>query len=217
LHEYTRSRKPELGDVLEVLSRSPEVLVVLNHPLWDIEGIGADQHTCSLREFLARYGCWVHALEVNGYRSWRENRAVIQMAEQLEYPIVSGGDRHGCDPNAMLNLTRAKTFSEFVAEVREDSTSRVLLMPEYRESLFVRTLGTAADVLRYYPENVPGAQRWSDRIFVRRDGDAKPISHYWKRGGPVRVRSALWLICRLGSRRFRPALRLAMLGERVTL
>jgi hypothetical protein len=32
--------------------------------------------------------------------------------------IISGGDRHGCEPSAVLNLTNAKTFSEFIDEIR---------------------------------------------------------------------------------------------------
>jgi hypothetical protein len=48
-----------------------------------------------VRTFLARYGQWIHALEVNGLRLWPENRRVLEMARNLNYPVVSGGDRHG--------------------------------------------------------------------------------------------------------------------------
>ncbi len=36
----------------------------------------------------------------------------------VETPVISGGDRHGCEPNGVINLTAARTFSEFAQEVR---------------------------------------------------------------------------------------------------
>jgi len=32
--------------------------------------------------------------------------------------LVSGGDRHGVEPNANINLTNATSFTEFVHEIR---------------------------------------------------------------------------------------------------
>jgi len=101
----------ELRDLFVMLNEAPETLVVLNHPLWDIEFIGAERHQACLRAFLEEHGEWIHALEINGFRSWRENTSVMKMAEDLGYPVVTGGDRHGCQPNTLLNLTRADCFS----------------------------------------------------------------------------------------------------------
>ncbi|MGH9938493.1 MAG: PHP domain-containing protein, partial [Blastocatellia bacterium] len=155
---YTQQAEPrmELRDLLAWINEFPETLVVLNHPLWDIEFIGAQQHAVALGVFLGEHKTLIHALEVNGFRSWRENKAVMAMAKDFGLPVVSGGDRHGCRSNTVLNLTRAASFAEFVAEVREDGRSDVLLMPEYRESRVLRTLEVVADVLRHYPNHPQG-------------------------------------------------------------
>ena len=90
--------------------------------------------------------------------------------------------------------------------------SEIVLMPEYGENLLARTLEAAADVLRYYPDYPQGQQQWTDRVFVELEegSTVRPLSYYWKRGGPSWVRSSLWVMCFLGSARFRPALRLAL-------
>ena len=199
-----------LAELFEMLDSLPCALIVLNHPLWDIEHAGRDLHMQLLASFIARYGGWIHALEVNGYRSWEENRATLQMAEELGYPVVSGGDRHGYSPNAVLNLTGANTFAEFVAEVREDKISEILLMPEYREHLHARTLEVVADVLRHYPGYPEGSQYWADRVFFQIEDYPRPVSYYWKNGGPAWVRYVVWGLVKLGSPRLRPALRFAL-------
>lgn len=66
--------------------------------------------------------------EINGLRPWRENRAVIAFAEAAAKPVISGGDRHGLEPNANLNLTNAANFAEFADEVRT-GWSDILIMP----------------------------------------------------------------------------------------
>jgi hypothetical protein len=213
LNEYTL--KPEsrrLDDLLAMLNQFGGVLLVLNHPLWDIERIGRVRHLALLGGFLARHGDWIHALEVNGYRAWSENELTIELAGDLGLPVVSGGDRHGRACNTTLNLTGARSFDEFAAEVRRDKHSDVLVMPEYRrEHVILRTLETAGDVLRYYPSFPSGRQRWTERIFVQTDsGVPRPLSDFWKRGGPFWVRCALGVMRLLSSTRVRPALRLAL-------
>ena len=215
LAQYTSS--PESGglvDLLAMLNELPGVLLVLNHPLWDIEFAGAEQHTRSLSAFMLAHGKWIHALEVNGYRPWRENEAVLRMAEEVGLPVVSGGDRHACRPNAVLNLTTAGTFSEFVSEVRQDGRSEILLMPEYSQPLAARQMEGAAEFLCFYPQYPCGQQKWTDRVFVYTDErGVLPLSLYapnhWKDGGPRWLRHTLRVVSLLGSRRFRPAMRLA--------
>lgn len=218
LLQYTREPNScDLRELLVMLHQLPGVLVVLNHPLWDVEMIGAEQHLAALKSFLHEYGEWLHAFEVNGFRSWRENEAVMRMANEMGFPVVSGGDRHGCQPNTTLNLTRAQTFAEFVEEVRAGH-SKVLIMPEYNEALVARTLEAAAEILRTYPSYPTEQQVWTDRVFARQaNGEAKSLSILWQRGGPIWVRAAVWMICCLGSRRLRPAWRLALANEGVTL
>jgi hypothetical protein len=77
--------------------------------------------------------------------------------------VISGGDRHGCEPNANLNLTNASTWEEFIAEVRAGH-SHVLFMPQYRESLVLRYIENVWHVVRDHP-NLPDRLHWSDRVF----------------------------------------------------
>lgn len=217
LLSYTRNPSIcDLQDLLVLLHELPDVLVVLNHPLWDIENIGTERHNAALAEFVQTYGQWLHAFEWNGFRSWKENQAVLKMAEELGFPVVSGGDRHGCQPNTTLNITNSTSFTEFVAEVRAGFSDCVVL-PEYNESLIARTLEAAAEILREYQSFPLEQQVWTDRVFARLEsGEVKSLSTIWQRGGPVWVRSAVWMMCFLGSRRVRPALRLALSSEGAT-
>jgi len=203
-----------LRDLLVLLNEAPEILIVLNHPLWDIEFIGENAHRACLSAFLAEHGEWIHALEINGFRSWSENHAVMKLAEDFGFPVVTGGDRHGCQANTMLNLTRANSFTDFVAEVRADQHSEVLLLPEYRYSRVARTIQVAADVLRHYPCHPLGQASWRDRVFVDiGDGcGSRPLARHWPRGGPAWVRASLWMLRMLGTN-LQPALRLALAGE----
>ena len=207
----------ELYDLLARINELPETLIVLNHPLWDVEFMGAQKHAVALGVFLGEYKTWIHALEINGFRPWDENKAVMEMAKDFGLPVVSGGDRHGCRSNAVLNLTRATSFAEFVTEVREDRRSDVLLMPEYRESRVLRTLEVIADVLRHYPSHPQGQRLWTNRVFIDFENKGeRPLSDYWKRGGPVWVRAALWGLRTMGSRHVQPALRMALSQERAS-
>ena len=63
-------------------------------------------------------GEFIHALELNGLRPWEENQQVISVAKASDRTLVSGGDRHGCEPASVVNVTGASSFSEFAAEVR---------------------------------------------------------------------------------------------------
>ncbi len=216
---YTR-RDPEamtLDALFAALNDSPGTLIILNHPFWDLEMVGADIHEQMLGAFLAEHVESIHAFEINGFRSWAENKAVLELGKAYELPVVTGGDRHGCRPNTLLNLTRATSFEELVAEIRCDRRSEVLLMPEYRESRLARTIEAVADVLRPYPGHPLNRPLWTDRIFVDLDGNGpRALSAYWKRGGPVWVRAALWGIRVLGSRNMNTALKLALADERVS-
>ncbi|HKQ74699.1 MAG TPA: hypothetical protein VJ810_13490 [Blastocatellia bacterium] len=219
LSAYSRQDEPrmDLRELLVWINEFPGALVVLNHPLWDIEFIGSQQHAVALGSLLGEHKAWIHALEINGFRSWRENKAVMATAKDFGLAVVSGGDRHGCRSNTTLNLTRAASFAEFAAEVREDGRSDVLLMPEYRESRVLRTLEVVTDVLRHYPNHPQGQFLWTNRVFVDLDGKgSRPLSDYWKRGGPAWVRVALWGLRAMGSHRFKPALRMALSQERVS-
>jgi len=202
----------ELTDVFAMLSAIPEVLVVLNHPLWDIEMVGEEKHLILLKNFVKEHGRWIHAFEINGFRTWSENKAVIEMAEALNIPLVTGGDRHGCKPNTVINLTNSKTFAEFAEEIRVDKHSEVVLMPEYKEPIHSRQLQGFSEILKYYPEFPEERQRWVNRVFFDvGDGNGlRPLASYgWHFGGPKWLRLAVWTLGVLGHEKMRPVFRLA--------
>jgi hypothetical protein len=216
LLDYTFGENPtkeRLNELFAMLNEIPEVLVILNHPLWDIEIVGQERHEILLKNFLKEHGRWIHAFEINGFRSWSENKAVIEMAEALGFPLVTGGDRHGCKPNTVINLTNAKTFAEFAEEVRVDKRSEVVLMPEYKLPLQSRQLQSFSEILKLYPEFPDGRRRWFDRVYFD-IGDGRglnPLSgHGWKRGGPTWLRAAIWTLGVMGSPTMRPLFRTLM-------
>ena len=200
-----------LREMFSMLDALPEVLLILNHPIWDIEMVGKEKHAVLLKNFLKEHGRWLHALEINGFRSWSENKTVIEMAEALGYPIVTGGDRHGCKPNTVINLTNSQTFAEFVEEIRVDRHSEVVLMPEYKQPLHSRQLQSFSEILKLYPEFPEGRQKWFDRVYVDiSDGHGlRQLSVHWKIGGPKWLRWAIWTLGVLGSPKMRPVFSLA--------
>jgi hypothetical protein len=198
----------QLPDLLSELARIPSVLIALNHPFWLEEGVvEADHHRALdrvLRECLER----IHALELNGTRTWKENTAVVELARRHERPLISGGDRHACEPAACINLTQAATFSEFVSEIR-DGHSSVWFLAHYREPMALRVLEASRDILRHYPE-YPGRERWTDRVFYRGiDGIARPVSVVWRERVPWMLTAAAGLL-QVSAGSLRPALRLIL-------
>jgi hypothetical protein len=156
--DYTARPRPEaLASLLHHLDGLPEVLLVVNHPLYDEARLGPAHHGLLLGEFLTRHGSTLHALELNGLRPWAENETVLRMAADLGLPYISGGDRHGSEPSANLNLTAARSFPEFVYEIRFRRRSHVLFLPQYRKPLTHRQVFAASEV----------AARWTQRLHYR--------------------------------------------------
>lgn len=181
-------QEAELGELLTALASMPGVLIVFNHPLWDERGIGQSAHRRFVIEFLRRCGAAVHALELNGMRTWSENRGVIALARDWHKPVISGGDRHAIEPNALLNLTNAETFGEFAQEIRE-GWSNVLILRHYREPYALRIFHNMVDVLRTYERHANGWTRWSDRVFyLWHDGHARPLTELFGNGTPGAVK-----------------------------
>ena len=150
--DYSAQPQPhELRELLVALSNIPQVLLVFNHPLWDLPHIGKVRHNRALRDMLSLANPFLHAFELGGLRGWKENRDVIELAQAYSRPVIAGGDRHGCEPSALLNLTNARSFSEFVEEVRQGH-SHVLAMPQYADCTSLRVYHTLLDVIRYYPD-----------------------------------------------------------------
>lgn len=151
--------------------------------MWDLYVVGREKHAYLVNEFIRKHGAWIHALELNGLRHWDENRSVLQLSEQWNILLISGGDRHGVEPNANINLTNATSFAGFVHEIRYEKKSSVLFMPQYAEPWKHRMLRSAIVAVRYYPEFPQGSRRWDERVYhPDRNGVLPPLSELWPDG-----------------------------------
>jgi len=191
LADYTaHPEDARLAEILQALHCEPNVLVIFNHPLWDLYLIGQEKHEFLVNEFLQKHGVWLHALELNGLRNWEENRAVRRLAEKWNMVLVSGGDRHGVEPNANINLSHAESFTEFVHEIRRERKSYVLFMPQYAQPWKHRILQSTLDAIRHYPEFPQGSRTWDERVYhPDASGVIRPLSELWPGGRPPRVLS----------------------------
>jgi len=175
----------QILELFAELSRMPGVLVVFNHPRWNFYDIPAERFEFELVRFLESANQYLHAFELNGMRNHEENRAVIQLAAEWGQPVISGGDRHGCEPNASLNLTNAADFGEFAEEIREGRQSTVLVMPQYATPLGWRFYQTFTHVIADYPGYPEGRRRWDERTFhPDRNGEVVPMIRLWKNETP---------------------------------
>jgi len=181
LADYTEYPAIErLRDILKMLHDDPEVLVVFNHPMWDLAHIGKARHNCTVHDFIAELGMFIHAFELSGVRGWEENRAVLDLAEKWNQLVISGGDRHGMEPNAVLNLTNAGNFPEFIDEVRRKRHSHVLFMPQYAHPYTLRVFQSLLDTIREYPDRPKGSRCWDERVFhPDRNGEVRSLAEMW--------------------------------------
>ncbi len=212
LEEFTaKPSDDQFTAILAALNDEPNVLVIFNHPLWDLFMIGQEKHNVLVNRFLQKNGQFLHALELNGLRHWDENRAVRQLAAQWNMPLISGGDRHGVEPNANINLSNATSFTEFVHEVRREKRSSVLFMPQYAEPWKHRILQSTLDAIRDYPEFPQGSRRWDERAFhPNAHGVDTPLSELWPDGAaPWQMRLGLGIVRLLGRRPVSVGLRMA--------
>jgi hypothetical protein len=212
LADYTADPADErLKEILIALNAEPGVLVVFNHPMWDLYLVGRERHECLVDEFMRMNGPWLHALELNGLRHWDDNRSVLQLAEKWNALLISGGDRHGVEPNANINLTNATTFTEFVHEVRVERKSNVLFMPQYAEPWKHRMLQSVIDAVNYYPEFPQGSRTWDERVYhPDANGVSRPLSELWPDGtAPWAMTWGIGLVRLMGRGLFSDGLRLA--------
>ena len=203
LEEFTAlpiaAREPKLmTEILAELDELPGVMLIFNHPLWDLYRVGAEKHGFAVNGFLAVNGQYIHALELNGLRTWKENTAVTKLAGKWNQIVISGGDRHGTEPNANVNLTNATTFTEFVYEVRRERKSHTLFMPQYREPWKHRILQGTLDAIRDYPHFPEGSRRWDERVYhPDSDGNVQRLSTLWKGDKVPRVVTTAMTIVRM--------------------
>jgi hypothetical protein len=120
------ARDRRYGELFEILAAS-RCLIILNHPLvaW-----APGARTIPAADLLSRYGWAIHALEVNGMRSREENDRVLELARQWRKPVVGGGDSHLLVASSVISLSRATTFQDFIAEVK-DGHAVPFVTPEY--------------------------------------------------------------------------------------
>jgi len=211
--EFTAA--PSITRVKEMLCELdaiPDALIVFNHSVWDLNKLGAERHLFCVNEFLASNNRFIHAMELNGLRGWQENGQVHALAQKWSQVLISGGDRHGVQPNAITNLTRAASFADFVHEVRHERISHIHFMASYAVPVKYRILESTLEVIRYYPEFPEGSRSWDDRVFhPDGNGIARPVSQLWPGDGraPVFVRSVLGGVRLLGVKPLSSGLRIA--------
>ena len=201
LADYTANpREGRLTEILSALNAEPNVLVIFNHPMWDLYLIGKERHRFLVNEFLQKQGQFLHAMELNGLRHWEENREVRLLAEKWNMLLVSGGDRHGVEPNANINLTNAQSFTEFVHEIRRERKSNLLFMPQYAEPWKHRILQSTIDAVRNYPEFPQGSRNWDERVYhPDRNGVVRPLSEVWPKGrAPHAMRAVIGAVQLMG-------------------
>ena len=201
LEDFTANPSDKrLTEILSALNKEPNVLVVFNHPMWDLYIVGEQKHQFLVNEFLQKNGAYLHALELNGLRNWDENRSVRRLAERWNMLLISGGDRHGVEPNANINLSNATSFTEFVHEVRREKRSNVLFMPQYAEPWKHRILRSTIDAIRDYPDFPQGSRTWDERAYhPDAHGVVRPLSELWPNGSaPVFIRWTIGLVKLLG-------------------
>jgi hypothetical protein len=212
LEDFTDNPNDErLTEILAALNDEPNVLVIFNHPLWDLFLIGKEKHQFLVNEFLLKNGNFLHALELNGLRHWEENRAVCRLADKWNMLLISGGDRHGVEANANVNLTNATSFTEFVHEVRREKKSSVLFMPQYAEPWKHRILRSTIDAIRPYPDFPVGSRTWDERVYhPDANGVVRPLSELWPDGtAPGIMRWGIALVLLMGSAPVSSGLRMA--------
>lgn len=138
---------------------------------------------------------------------------MLQLGKAVNVPVVSGGDRHGCEPNATLNVTTAETFDEFVHEVRVERRSGIALMPQYFEALRLRLLENAWHAMSDAPGEF-GRRDWMTRVFITDlKGGAQPLSDFAETRLRRVVNRFCWVMALLASPQLRPALRMTFLGQ----
>jgi hypothetical protein len=191
----------KLGELLDALSECNETVVVLNHPCWDLAKVGQLRHDSTLLAFLRAYRDRIHALELNGYRDWAENRLVLPIAKGFSLPVVAGGDRHGLFPNTIVNLTRAREWGAFVHELRAERFSHCVVFPEYAEPYVGRIFRSAADILRPHHKHHRGQTTWSERVFITTNGHEHSVASMWERE-PLWLRTTIAITRLIGSKPF---------------
>jgi len=220
LAAYTKGPRVDesrrVGELLDALCECRETFIVLNHPCWDLVRIGQLRHDSALLSFLRAHRDRIHALELNGFRPWAENRCVLPLANGFGIPVVGGGDRHALSPNAIVNLSRASNLAEFAHELRVERFSCCVVFPEYSDPFAARVFQNTADVLRPIPQHDRGRKTWTERVFITVNGHEQVLASMWE-GEPLWLRGALAVTRAIGSKPFAPLFELMRADGHETL
>ena len=205
-----------LTEILSALNALPNVLIVFNHPMWDLYEIGAARHAVRVEEFMERNGEFLHTMELNGLRNWNENRIVRALARRWNKLLISGGDRHGLEPNGNINLTNATSFNEFVHEIRREQRSHILFMPQYARPWKHRIMQSTLQAVRNYPDFPEGSRRWDERVFhPDANGVPQPVCALWPTGhAPLMLWLSIQFVRLMGCAPLSGGLRLAWSDSR---
>jgi hypothetical protein len=194
----TQDNDRKLLGMLRELHESPQVLIIFNHPLWDLHKVGPS-HLTEVKRFLVEAGDSIHAIELNGLRHVRENKEAAELARETGHLVISGGDRHGLEPNANINLTSAASFTEFVEEIRVGRMSHVHFMDQYKGRWEQRILRSTLNAITDFPEFMPGWQKWDERAFhPDKDGVMRSFAELWPDGKAPKLLLAMIYVVRLG-------------------
>ena len=216
MQESTARRHDEgICQLLEDLHRLPSVLIVFNHPLWNLYVLPSAMFQAELDRFLQRVNRSLDAFELNGLRGRQENQRVADLSAKWNQVLISGGDRHACEPNANINLTDADDFDEFVSEVRNERRSTVLFMPQYEEPMGLRLFQNFLDIIRHYPSFEEGERKWDERTFhPNQAGEIVPLYKIWPNGTPSFFRKLFGVASLMEHRQLQETIRTLVPGDR---
>ncbi|AXC11337.1 hypothetical protein ACPOL_2001 [Acidisarcina polymorpha] len=205
----------KVREMIAELHSMPSVLIVFNHPVWNLYDLPENIFQFELDRFLVENGRFLHAFELNGLRRREENQRVADLAAKWNQVLVSGGDRHGCEPNANLNLTRAEDFEEFISEIRNERRSTVLFMPQYEEPMGLRLWQNFLDIIREYPNYPEGQRKWDERTYhPDHAGAVVPVYKLWPNGTPSLFRKLFGAALLMEHRHVRETMRGLIPGDR---
>jgi hypothetical protein len=96
----------------------------------------------------------------------------------------------------MINITNARSFNEFVYEIREDRYSWIAVTPQYHVPLPVRQVRSMAQILANYKSFPNGRKAWSDRVYLDyHDGKGlRSLTDHWSGRRPVWSHIALFAL-----------------------
>ena len=110
-----------------------------------------------------------------------------------------------------MNLTQARSFEEFVYEIRSEKRSELALMPQFFEPLPLRLIENAWHALSDAPGEF-GRRHWMTRVFVEENGETTALSQFSGTRFHRVIDKFRWVIGLVANPVVRPALKLTFLG-----